>query len=143
MMPWMGAHKHTLACVELGKGSVPRCRLTKSVVGPDWWKRPMLNLEGRQVRCDHGLLVFLVNGSYVRNHFDSDWIQGGNGFRYRFNPKNELWIDEGMTEAEWPFVLFHECYETEKMRGGWSYERAHDAAKRAENKLRRRYHPGE
>ena len=94
-------------------------------------------------KCPHGLNIFLVNGTYVRNHFDSDWVQGGNGFRYRFNPKSELWLDAEMPESEWAYVLFHECYETEKMREGWSYERAHDAAKRAENKFRRRDRPGE
>ena len=94
--------------------------------------------------CKHGLKVFLVDGAYVRSHFDSAFIHGGNEFRYGdFVPKNELWIDQIMPEAEWPYTLLHECYETEKMRGGWSYDRAHNAAKRLENKARRRDRPGE
>ncbi len=94
-------------------------------------------------KCPHGLDIFLVNGTYVRNHYDSDFVQGGNGFRYRFCPKGELWIEMDMPSAEWAYVGYHECYETEKMREGWSYERAHDAAKRAENKMRRAHKPGE
>jgi hypothetical protein len=93
--------------------------------------------------CKHGLQIYLVDGGYVRETWDSGFIQGGNEFRYGFVPAGELWVDWHMPKAEWPYVLYHECYETEKMRGGWSYDRAHDAAKRAENKLRRRDRPGE
>ncbi len=95
------------------------------------------------ITCSHGLRVFLVDGKYVRDHMDSIFIQGGNEFRYDFVPKDELWVDASVPVAERPYVLFHECYETEKMRKGWSYDRAHNAAKRAENKLRRRDLPGE
>lgn len=100
------------------------------------WKRPTA------MTCKHGLKVFLVDGVAVRK-IDCAFIQGGNEFRYDFVPEGELWVDWYVPEAERPYVLFHECYETEKMRGGWSYDKAHDAAKRAENKLRRRDRPGE
>ncbi len=87
--------------------------------------------------CPHGRRIVLVDGVHVRNTHDSDFVQGGNGYRYRFVPKDELWVDATIPIPEWPFVILHECYETEKMAGGWSYERAHDAAKRIENKARR------
>jgi hypothetical protein len=93
--------------------------------------------------CPHGLKVYLIDGTYVRNHFHSQLIQGGNEFRYAFVPKNELWIAREVPEVERPFVLLHECIEREFMKKGWSYERAHTAAKRAENKERRKYRPGE
>jgi len=96
-----------------------------------------------KLTCSHGLKVFAVDGKFIRDHIDSAFSQGGNEFRYDFIPANELWIDRWMPRSEWPYVLYHECYETEKMRQGWSYDRAHNAAKRAENKLRRRDQPGE
>lgn len=98
---------------------------------PEPWKRSL------GVACPHGLEIFLVDGTLIRNKWDSDFVQGGNGFRYRFCPKRELWVDESTPEDEIPFVAFHECYETELMRQGKSYEAAHDCAKRMENKFRR------
>lgn len=94
-------------------------------------------------KCEHGLRIYLVDGNHVRENMDPTFIEGGNEFRYDFVPKNQLWIDWHMPEAEHPYILLHECFESEKMRDGWSYDRAHNAAKRAENKLRRRDRPGE
>jgi hypothetical protein len=87
--------------------------------------------------CPHGLEIFLVDGTHIRNKWDSDFVQGGNGFRYKFCPRRELWVDASTPETEVAFVAFHECHETELMRGGMSYEDAHDRAKRLENKFRR------
>ena len=97
----------------------------------DTWKGPLINV------CPHGLAIRLVDGTFIRNHFDSDFSQGGNGFRYRWCPKSELWIDEQINEEERPFIAFHECTEVELMRGGMDYDRAHNIAKRREDKLRR------
>lgn len=88
--------------------------------------------------CPHGLEIFMVDGHYIRNVHDSDFVQGGNGYRYRFCPKRELWVDASTPEAEIAFVALHECRETELMKGGMSYEEAHDRAKRLENKFRRK-----
>lgn len=93
--------------------------------------------ESTGLACPHGREIFLVDGTHVRNHHDSDFVQGGNGYRYRFCPKRELWVEADMPEEEVPLVAFHECYEAELMRQGWSYEDAHDAAKRVEDRFRR------
>ena len=100
-------------------------------VDEEAWKTPL------DMACPHGLSVVVVDGTYVRNNFDSDFSQGGNGFRYRFIPRGEIWIDSLMIEIEWPFIAFHECREAELMRKGWTYGRAHDTAKRLEDKYRR------
>lgn len=60
------------------------------------WKRSMGEA------CPHGLEIFLVDGTYIRNTYDSDFVQGGNGQRYRFCPKSELWIDDSIPEEERP-----------------------------------------
>ena len=85
----------------------------------------------------------LVDGTHVRNVYDSDFSQGGNGFRYRFISRNEIWIDAEIDEVEWPYIVLHECYEAEKMKAGMSYDKAHMLAKREENRARRRDRPGE
>jgi hypothetical protein len=142
-------HRHTLGCLKIAKGHLwcavtgDDCGCTQTgnktavvkpvaPVAPASWKRSL----GQ--KCPHGLHLVAVDGTYVRNRWDSDYVQGGNGFRYRFVPKGELWIDWATPKSEWEFVFFHECYETERMRAGLSYERAHMGAKRLENKARRR-----
>jgi len=102
-----------------------------------WWKKPL------HEDCPHGLKIFLVDGSHIRNHFDSDFDQGGNGWAYDFVPKTEIWIDDHVPMAELAYVAFHECHEAELMRGGMSYDRAHEATKRLEDHYRHRDHPGE
>jgi hypothetical protein len=86
--------------------------------------------------CPHGLSLVLVDGTYIRDHYDSDFSQGGNGYRYRFVPKGEIWIDCQIDPGEWPLIAFHECVEVEHMKGGWDYDRAHDAAKKLEGHFR-------
>ena len=87
--------------------------------------------------CPHGRQIVLVDGTHVRNTFNSDFSQGGNGYAYAdFIPKNEIWIDWHIPEDEWPFIAFHECEEIEHMKKGDSYLVAHDKAKRSEDRFR-------
>jgi hypothetical protein len=88
-------------------------------------------------RCPHGLKVYLVDGKHVRDLYDSDFCQGGNGFAYPFIPKDEIWIDAAITEDEWHLIEFHECWEAEYMRGGMSYDAAHNKIKELEDQIRR------
>jgi len=89
----------------------------------------------------HGREVVLVNGTHVRDHYDSDFSQGGNGFRYRFIPRGELWIDAQIHSSEWPFIAFHESHEAALMKTGVDYDHAHARAKRLENQARRNARP--
>jgi hypothetical protein len=114
--------------------TVPSRQLAAS---PPWWKRQLGEA------CPHGCEIFLVSGTHVRNAFDSDFDQGGNGFAYGFIPKDEIWIDDHVPEIEWPFVAFHECHEIEDMRRGMPYAKAHERAKRLEDRERRHLQPGE
>lgn len=95
------------------------------------WQKPIDGV------CPHGLGIRLVDGTFVRDHFDSDFSQGGNGYRYKWIPKSEIWIDEQINPNERPFIVYHECTEAELMRGGMSYDRAHDRAKKLEDSARR------
>jgi len=106
-------------------------RRSEKVTAPRNWKAS----TGEQ--CEHGDEIFIVNGTHVRDKWDTIFIQGGHKLRYGFVPEGEIWIEASLPEDERRFVIAHECYELEKMRGGWDYDRAHNAAKRMENKLRR------
>jgi hypothetical protein len=136
--------------IRSGKSIERACSKAEKIEGESrkWEKKlgPKTKTEWKKdtgERLEPSFKVFLVDGNHVRDTMDPTFIQGGNEFRYDFVPKNELWIDWNMPEEEHPYILFHEHYESLKMKAGWSYERAHDAAKRAENKLRRRDRPGE
>ena len=101
------------------------------------WKHPFGEA------CPHGRHIMLVDGTHVRNKFNSDFSQGGNGYAYDdFVPKDEIWVDCQISSAEWPLIAFHECVEVEHMRRGQSYSRAHDAAKRLEDQFRRKLRGG-
>lgn len=99
---------------------------------PAPWKEP----TGEH--CPHGREIVLVDGTWVRNHLDSDFSQGGNGYRYKFVPRGEIWIDAEIDPVEWPFIELHECEEAELMKRGHSYSRAHDRAKKIEDRARAR-----
>jgi hypothetical protein len=88
--------------------------------------------------CPHGLHVVLVDGTHVRDTYDSDFCQGGNGFAYpAFVPENEIWVDNCIPPDERALIAFHECVEAELMRKGASYDKAHAEAKRQEDAFRR------
>jgi hypothetical protein len=87
--------------------------------------------------CPHGRHIVLVDGTYVRNHYDSDFSQGGNGHAYPFVPKSEIWVDAITPEGEIALVTFHECEEFELMDRGMTYDRAHDRVKAQEDVFRR------
>lgn len=86
--------------------------------------------------CPHGLEIVLVDGTHVRDAYDSDFSQGGNGYRYRFIHRGEIWIDHEISPNEWPLIAMHECHESELMRMGVDYDHAHNRAKRLENRYR-------
>jgi hypothetical protein len=83
--------------------------------------------------------IWTVNGFIIRNRFKVDFIEGGNGARYKFIPTNELWIEALTHTEEWPFLIAHEYIEDQVMsHNGWKYEPAHKLASTIEYKLRER-----
>ena len=54
-------------------------------------KKPVIK-DGKEYVCPHGLKVFTVDGTQIRNNLDSDFIQGS-GYNFRFIPKGEIWMD--------------------------------------------------
>lgn len=86
--------------------------------------------------CPHGRKIFLVDGTHVRDRHDSDFCQGGNGYRYLFIPRGELWVDACIPAEEWELVAAHECEEAELMMRGMPYDQAHARAKRLEDAAR-------
>jgi hypothetical protein len=82
--------------------------------------------------------VWLVDGRAVRDLAFVDFTLGGHGYRYRFIPRGEIWIDDAVAVVERPAVLHHEEVEVGLMAGGMRYDAAHALASEAEKTFRRR-----
>jgi hypothetical protein len=81
--------------------------------------------------------VWLVDGRAVRDFAYIDFTLGGHGYRYRFIPKGEVWIDDAVRPAERAAILHHEAIEVSLMARGIRYVDAHAVASRAEARFRR------
>lgn len=85
----------------------------------------------------HGLNVYTVNGSYIRDNIDVDFIGGGNGYAHSYIPKNEIWIEEDFKQSDVDAFIHHELVELERMNVYHEpYRVAHNAANKAERKYR-------
>jgi len=71
---------------------------------------------------------YLVDGEIVRDFFYEDFTEGGHGYVYNWIPKDEIWIDDDVSEEERTDVMLHESFERELMIGGETYLEAHKAA---------------
>ena len=80
---------------------------------------------------------WLVDGTYIRDEIDEDFIGGGNPGRYSYVPENEFWIEKVMVLKDQLCTMVHEFVEWEKMTGKhWSYDKAHEYALGIEKNLR-------
>lgn len=88
------------------------------------------------------LKIFKVNAQQIRDHYDSDWNQGGHHTAggdksYEYIPKDEIWIDGKLSEKDTQAVILHEVIEVDLMNNqGMNYDDAHELAKTEEQKFR-------
>jgi hypothetical protein len=81
--------------------------------------------------------VWLVDGKAVRSGYDKNFVQGGHSKVYSFIPKDEIWIDDDLSEEERKPVIIHELNEVGLMRKGIPYNKAHFRSNIKENKFRK------
>jgi len=79
-----------------------------------------------------GLVVWLINGRLVRSAFFIDFVDGGHHLIYPWVPEKEVWLDDDLDPAEYPYVLLHELHERMLMAKGWDYNHAHPDSSRIE-----------
>jgi HK97 family phage prohead protease len=89
--------------------------------------------------------VWLVDGQYIRDNIYVDFTLGGNDIIYGsdprskhdFIPPNCIYIDNGVIDAERPFIVLHEIFERNRMlNDGMEYEPAHEGANTVERAAR-------
>lgn len=81
--------------------------------------------------------VWLVDGKAVRDGYDKNFVQGGHSRVYKFIPKDEVWIDDDLSEQERKPVIIHELNELGLMSRGMPYNKAHFRSNIKENKFRK------
>lgn len=86
---------------------------------------------------ENGVTVVYVDGRMVREYIDPEFVLGGHGFAYDYIPKGEIWLDVKMDPAEVPYILLHERVERDLVKGGKSYDVAHEHATAADKEKRR------
>ena len=84
------------------------------------------------------LQVWIVDGIYIRSHMDEEFTNFGQHFRYKYIPRNELWIDQEAVHDERRFFIDHLLVEHRLMAQRKSYAEALVEADREERKERRR-----
>jgi hypothetical protein len=99
-------------------------------------EQPSVPLKTRQLTHFGDLDIWFVSGEQVRKQFDPDFILGGNGYRYKYVPQNEVWIEDVLSPADKIYTLLHEVFEVSRMKEGIPYDSAHDQATYVEKKLR-------
>jgi hypothetical protein len=82
--------------------------------------------------------VWRVDGGVVRSLYKTDYTEGGHGYVYPWVPKDEIWVEKALHEAEVPYILAHEYLERRLMRDkGLPYDHAHEICVAVEFALRR------
>lgn len=86
-----------------------------------------------------GQTIWIVDGDRVVRDLYPAFIMGGNDQRYRFNPEDDVWIDNRIGIEELEYTIQHELIERKLMRErGWTYDRAHGEGLALEKRLRER-----
>ncbi len=80
----------------------------------------------------------MVDGPKIRRELYIDFSIGGNDQRYKFIPKNEIWIDNSISVEELQYTIIHEIFERKLLKKGLTYNRAHDLAAQEEWKYRQK-----
>jgi hypothetical protein len=71
-----------------------------------------------------GFKVWIVDGEYIRDNIDEEFTNFGQHYKFKFIPKNELWIDKERVPGEEKFFISYLLIENRLMAKGMSYSRA-------------------
>jgi len=86
--------------------------------------------------------IYRVDGAYIRKNLDGDFSNFGQGYRFKFIPKDELWLDKEAKPGEDRFFIDHLLREHRLMAQGKPYDVALKAGDAVERDERGRESPG-
>jgi hypothetical protein len=91
-------------------------------------KQPYLKLVGRRGKIS----IWTVNGTYVRAHLDEEFTNYGQHLAFKCIPADEFWLDKEAHKDEQRFFIDHLLVEHKLMVKGVGYDKALEAADKAE-----------
>jgi hypothetical protein len=112
-------------------------------------KDPGLVLEGpwkTYLRKQDGMIVYIVDGEWIRNNLSVIFGHGGHGYVHEFIPLEEIWVatshfkececnTKGPTSNNYrESTIIHEIAEYKAMKRGINFWNAHQAALEEEKK---------
>lgn len=103
-------------------------------VPPEIYKNKYCVIPDRQTP----IRVWRVDGCLVRCLYKTDYTEGGHGYVYPWCPKEEIWVEESISNEELPYIIAHEYIEIRLMRDKQlDYNHAHTLAAEMEYDLRK------
>jgi hypothetical protein len=88
-----------------------------------------------------GVTFYFVDGAYIRDNTDVDFVVGGNPGRYTYVPEGDIWIEQESDQKDVVPFMLHEYSELQDMKSGKSYDDAHAKASEEEIACRKSYSP--
>lgn len=81
--------------------------------------------------------IWIVDGFKVVRDLYPPFVMGGNDQRYRFNPDDDIWIDNRIGVEELGYTIAHELIERRLMlEKGMTYDKAHNQGLALEKEMR-------
>jgi hypothetical protein len=81
--------------------------------------------------------IFIINGEFVRNNIDVNFVEGGHHYRYNYIAEDEIWIEDTGSSVDTAFNAAHEITERIYMKNQkMKYDSAHNIATSIEETLR-------
>lgn len=113
------------------------------VAGKQSWKRFSPEFTKMAIKQDKDIVVYIVDGDYIRSNINVDFVEGGNSEVYDYVPKDEIWVEEMKDRKEMWFNFQHEVYERALMKADpkMDYNDAHDKAVERETAQRHKLDP--
>jgi hypothetical protein len=84
------------------------------------------------------VMVWIVDGQYIRKNIDEEFTNFGQHYRFPFIPRKEFWIDREFGPGEQQFFIDHLLIEYHLMSSGMSYDKALEKADAVEKRERRK-----
>lgn len=94
-------------------------------------------MNKRFLKTIHGIKIYLVDASIVRNKIKTDFTIGSNYLADRVIPRGQIWIDDKLKGLDRRAIIEHEVYEVGKMARGMPYAKAHRLATNIERIFRK------
>lgn len=83
--------------------------------------------------------VYLVDGNWIRDYKDVNFIDRGQHWEFKFIPQYELWIDDIVQKADWPFLIDALIVQRRAMKHGMSLRKAEALGEKKMRMERQKY----